>query len=121
LAGFADRGEMMKQGLEEGSLFEKMERHIAAQKATAETVREWDEKRAVERVSPVIYAGALAAASKEDEAARLSIVMHRPVDRKESDRKLEYLAAYILTTQAPLDAKEMEVIEAVADELNERS
>lgn len=114
MAGFVERGEMMKQGLEDGSLFEKMERHIAAQKATAKTVREWDEKRAVERVSPVVYAGALAAASKEDEAARLSIVMHRPADRKESDRKLEYLAAYILTTQAALDPREMEVIEALS-------
>ncbi|WP_430262249.1 hypothetical protein [Neorhizobium sp. DAR64862/K0K3] len=108
---------MMKQGMEDGSLFEKMERHIAAQMATAKTVREWDEKRATEPVSPVIYAGALAAASKEDEAARLSIVMHKPADRNESDRKLEYLAAYILTTQAALDPKEMEVIQTEADNL----
>lgn len=107
----------MSEKLEEGSLFEKMEHHIAAQKATAETVRVWDEKRAAERVSPVIYAGALAAASKEDEAARLSIVMHKPADRNESDRKLEYLAAYILTTQAALDPNEMDVIQTVADNL----
>ncbi|TCQ15727.1 hypothetical protein [Rhizobium sp. PP-CC-3G-465] len=105
----------MKQVLGDGSLFEKMERHIAAQKATAKTVREWDEKRAVKRMSPVIYAAALAAASKEDEAARLSIVMHKPADRNESDRKLEYIAAYILTTQAALDPREMQVIEEVAD------
>ncbi|WP_430256835.1 hypothetical protein [Neorhizobium sp. DAR64872/K0K18] len=103
--------------MEDGSLFEKMERHIEAQRATAKTVREWDEKRAVERVSPVIYAGALAAASKEDEAARLSLVMHRPADRNESDRKLEYLAAYVLTTRAALDLKEMRIIEAIADDL----
>nr|WP_174153010.1 hypothetical protein [Agrobacterium rosae] len=81
----------MKQGMEDGSLFEKMERHIAAQRATAKPVREWDEKRAIERVSPVIYAGALAAASKEDKAARRSIVMHRPADRNESDRNLSIL------------------------------
>jgi hypothetical protein len=68
----------MNQELEQGSLVEKMERHIAAQKATAKTVREWDEKRPVERVSPVIYAAALAAASKEDEAARLSLCTNQP-------------------------------------------
>ncbi|RYH00233.1 MAG: hypothetical protein EON58_00970 [Alphaproteobacteria bacterium] len=61
-----------------------------------------------------------AARRTRDSPARLSIVIHRPDDRNEFDRKLEYLAAYILTTQAALDSKKMEVIKAVADEVNDR-
>ncbi|WCK69313.1 hypothetical protein [Agrobacterium tumefaciens] len=105
----------MKQKLEEPTLYQKMEGHIAALKA--KKVTEWDDKRTVGHVSPAIYAATLAAATREEEAARLSIVMHEPADRTESDRKLEYLAAYILATRAALDPKEMEVIEAIADRL----
>lgn len=97
------------------SLVEKMERHLAAQRATTRVVREWDERRASEEVNAVLYAGAISTVSQAEKEARLSIVLHEPSDRAEQDRKLEYLAAYILSTRGPLDPMEMEMIERIAD------
>ncbi|CUX72250.1 MULTISPECIES: hypothetical protein [Agrobacterium] len=97
------------------SLVEKMERHLAAQRVTTRVVREWDERRASEEVNAVLYAGAISTASQAEREARLSIVLHEPSDRAEQDRKLEYLAAFILSTRGPLDPMEMEMIERIAD------
>jgi hypothetical protein len=97
------------------SLFDKVERHIAAQRATTIAVREWDDRRASQEVNDVLYAGAISAVSQAEKEARLSIVLHEPVDRAEHDDKLQYLAAFILSTRGPLDPKEMEMIEIIAD------
>ena len=63
----------------------------------------------------VFYAGAISAVSKAEKEARLSIVLHEPLDRAEHDHKLQYLAAFILSMRGPLDPKEMEMIEMIAD------
>lgn len=97
------------------SLVAKMERHLAAQRATTKAVREWDERRASEEVNAVLYAGAISTVSKAEKEARLSVVLHEPSDRAEQDRKLEYLAAFILSTRGPLDPTEMEMIERMSD------
>jgi hypothetical protein len=52
------------------SLAEITERHMAAQKAAADVVREWDDRRAAGDVSSVAYASALLAVVTEEATAR---------------------------------------------------
>ena len=65
---------------EKPSLEALMERHIAAQTATVNAVREWDARRAAGDVSPVQYANALLPLSREEEAARVAIVLYKPFE-----------------------------------------
>ncbi|WP_461551691.1 hypothetical protein [Sinorhizobium meliloti] len=90
-----------------------MDRHIAAQLATADAVRVWDQRRAAGEVTSVAYANGLLDVARDEEAGRLAIVNHRPRGDRESRLKLIYLAAYLFATRGTLNANEMNsVLEA---------
>ena len=98
------------------SLGELMDRHIAAQLATAEAVRAWDERRAASEVTNVAYANRLLGVARDEEAGRLAIVNYRPRGDRESRLKLAYMAAYLIATRGTLNANEMNsVLEAPRD------
>ncbi|WP_199773085.1 hypothetical protein [Ensifer adhaerens] len=84
-----------------------MDRHIAAQLATADAVRAWDERRAAGEVTNVTYANRLLAVARDEEAGWLAIVNYRPRGDRESRRKLTYMAAYLIATRGTLNANEM--------------
>ncbi|PDT50942.1 MULTISPECIES: hypothetical protein [Sinorhizobium] len=92
------------------SLDAMIDRHIAALRATVDAVREWDGRRAAGDVTSVAYANALLEVTKEEEAARLSIVQHQPCDDRESKLKLTHIAAYLFATMGSLKAEEMEAV-----------
>ncbi|MBD9524489.1 hypothetical protein IB262_31890 [Ensifer sp. ENS02] len=87
-----------------------MNRHIAAQLATADAVRAWDERRAAREVTSVVYVNGLLDVARHEEAARLAIVNHRPHDDVESRLKLTYMAAYLIATRGTLTANEMDSV-----------
>ncbi|MEY9323474.1 hypothetical protein ABIA20_000508 [Sinorhizobium fredii] len=98
------------------SLGELMDRHIAAQLATADAVRAWDERRAAGEVTDVAYANRLLGVARDEEAGRLAIVNYRPRGDRESRLKLTYMAAYLIATRGTLNANEMNsVLEAPRD------
>ncbi|WP_080579156.1 hypothetical protein [Sinorhizobium fredii] len=84
-----------------------MDRHIAAQIATADAVRRWDDRRMAGEVTSVAYANGLLGVARDEEAGRLAIVKYRPRDDRESRLKLTYLAAYLFATRGTLNATEM--------------
>ncbi|WP_142586822.1 hypothetical protein [Pseudorhizobium halotolerans] len=93
-----------------------MDRHIAAQLATADAVRAWDERRAASEVTNVAYANRLLDVARDEEAGRLAIVNYRPRGDRESRLKLAYMAAYLIATRGTLNANEMNsVLEAPRD------
>ncbi|OAP35216.1 hypothetical protein AU381_26090 [Sinorhizobium glycinis] len=93
-----------------------MERHIAAQLATADAVRAWDERRAASEVTNVAYANRLLDVARDEEAGRLAIVNYRPRGDRESRLKLAYMAAYLIATRGTLNPNEMNsVLEAPCD------
>lgn len=97
------------------SLAEITERHLAAQKAAADVVREWDERRAVGDVSSVAYASALLAVATEEAAARRIVMEYCPLDHQESIRKLVYISAFLIAAEVRLEESEMAmVMEAAA-------
>ncbi|MDX0979846.1 hypothetical protein GOE03_28255 [Sinorhizobium medicae] len=87
-----------------------MERHIAAQLATADAVRAWDERRAASDVTNVAYANRLLDIAQDEEAGRLAIVNYRPRGDRESRLKLAYMAAYLIATRGTLNANEMNAV-----------
>ncbi len=89
------------------SLAELIDRHIAAQLATADAVRAWDERRAGGEVTNVTYANRLSGVAREEEAGWLAIVDYTPRGDRESRMKLTYMAAYLIATRGTLNAKEM--------------
>lgn len=98
------------------SLGELMDRHIAAQLATADAVRAWDERRAAGEMTNVAYANRLLGVARDEEAGRLAIVNYRPRGDRESRLKLTYMAAYLIATRGTLNANEMNsVLEAPRD------
>ncbi|WP_457578794.1 hypothetical protein [Ensifer adhaerens] len=80
-----------------------MDRHIAAQLATADAVRAWDERRAAGEVSDVTYANRLLGVARDEEAGWLAIVDYIPQGDQESRLKLTYMAAYLIATRGKLD------------------
>ncbi|NRP75154.1 hypothetical protein ILFOPFJJ_06077 [Ensifer psoraleae] len=92
------------------SLDELMDRHIAAQLATADAVRVWDERRAAGEATSVAYANGLLGVAQDEEASRLAIVNYRPQGDRELRMKLTYMAAYLIATCGTLDANEMNSI-----------
>lgn len=54
----------------EACLDELMDPHIAAQMATADAVRAWDDRRAAGEVTSVAYANGLLAVARHEEAGR---------------------------------------------------
>lgn len=98
------------------ALCDLMDRHIAAQLATADAVRAWDERRAASEVTNVAYANRLLDVARDEEAGRLAIVNYRPRGDRESRLKLAYMAAYLIATRGTLNASEMNsVLEAPRD------
>lgn len=89
------------------SLAELIDRHIAAQLATADAVRALDERRAAGEVTNVTYANRLLGVARDEEAGWLAIVDYRPQGDRESRLKLTYMAAYLIATRGRLNAKEM--------------
>ncbi|WP_406650360.1 hypothetical protein [Rhizobium acaciae] len=89
------------------SLDELMDRHVAAQLATADAVRAWDDRRVAGEVTSVAYINGLLGVARDEEASRLAIVNYRPRDDWESRRKLIYMAAYLIATRGTLHANEM--------------
>lgn len=89
------------------SLAELIDRHIAAQLATADAVRTWDERRAAGEVTSVTYANRLLGVTRDEEAGWLAIVDYRPRGDRESRLKLTYMAAYLIATRGTLNAKEL--------------
>lgn len=89
------------------SLGELMDRHIAAQLAAADAVREWDERRAAGEVTSVVYVHGLLDLARDEDARRLAIVNYKPRGDKESRLKLAYMAAYLFTTRSTLTDSEM--------------
>ncbi|ULJ74493.1 hypothetical protein [Rhizobium gallicum] len=89
------------------SLGDLIDRHIAAQLATTDAVRAWDERRAAGEVTSVIYANWLLDVARAEEAGKRAIVNHRPRDDRESRLKLTYMAAYLIATGGTLHATEM--------------
>ncbi|WP_438270273.1 hypothetical protein [Rhizobium mongolense] len=87
-----------------------MERHIAAQLAILDAVREWDGRRTDGDVSSVVYANALLDAAREEEAARFRIVRYEPRDDREEKLKLTYIAAYLMATKQTLKTVEMAAV-----------
>ncbi|USJ28581.1 hypothetical protein [Ensifer adhaerens] len=92
------------------SLAELIDRHIAAQLATAEAVRAWDERRATGEVTNVTYANRLLGVARDEEAGWLAIVDYRPRGDRESRLKLTYMAAYLIATRGTLNANEVNSI-----------
>lgn len=90
-----------------GSLDELMDRHIAAQLATADAVRAWDERRAAGELTNVAYANRLLDVARDEEAGWRAIVDYRPQDDRESRMKFTYMAAYLIATRGTMNAKEM--------------
>ncbi|MBD9497966.1 hypothetical protein [Ensifer sp. ENS01] len=84
-----------------------MDRHIAAQLATADAVRAWDERRAAGDITNLTYAHRLLDVARDEEAGWLAIVDYRPRGDQESRLKLTYMAAYLIATRGTLNAKEM--------------
>ncbi|WP_354317237.1 hypothetical protein [Sinorhizobium fredii] len=84
-----------------------MDRHIAAQLATADAVRVGDERRAAGEVTNVTYANGLLGVARDEEAGWLAIVDYRPRGDREARLKLTYMAAYLIATRGTLNAKEM--------------
>ncbi|MEI2302226.1 hypothetical protein MKZ91_29630 [Ensifer sp. MJa1] len=102
------RGRKEESGSETaGSLGELIDRHIAAQLATADAVRAWDERRAAGEVTNVTYANRLLGVARDEEAGWLAIVDYTPRGDRESRLKLTYMAAYLIATRGTLSAKEM--------------
>ncbi|UWU12304.1 hypothetical protein N2598_31305 (plasmid) [Sinorhizobium medicae] len=98
------------------SLCDLMDQHIAAQLATADAVRAWDERRAASEVTNVAYANRLLDVARDEEAGRLAIVNYTPRGDRESRLKLAYMAAYLIATRGTLNANEMKsVLEAPRD------
>lgn len=89
------------------SLAELIDRHIAAQLATADAVRAWDERRAAGDITNLTYAHRLLDVARDEEAGWLAIVDYRPRGDQESRLKLTYMAAYLIATRGTLNAKEM--------------
>lgn len=89
------------------SLSELIDRHIAAQLATADAVRTWDERRAAGDVTNVTYANRLLSMGRDEEAGWLAIVDYKPRGDRESKLKLTYMAAYLIATRGTLSANEM--------------
>ncbi|WP_173520673.1 hypothetical protein [Ensifer sesbaniae] len=87
-----------------------MDRHIAAQLATADAVRVWDERRAAGEVTSVVYVNELLDVARAEEASKLAIVNYRPRDDRESRLKLTYMSAYLIATRGTLIASEMNSI-----------
>ncbi|WP_255571218.1 hypothetical protein [Ensifer sp. ENS12] len=54
------------------SLDELMERHIAAQLATADAVRAWHERRAASEVTSVVYVNGLLGVAQDEEAGSIA-------------------------------------------------
>jgi len=97
--------------LKMGSSLEAMiERHIAAQLAIIDAVREWDGRRTDGDVSSVVYANALLDVTREEEAARIKIVSYEPRDYREEKLKLIYIAAYLMATKQTLKTVEMAAV-----------
>nr|WP_246763572.1 hypothetical protein [Rhizobium sp. 007] len=92
------------------SLGELMERHIAAQLATADAVRAWDERRTVGGVGSVADAEGLLDLARDEEAGRLAIVSYLPRTTRESRQKLTYMVAYLIATRGTLAPHEMNSI-----------
>lgn len=92
------------------SLCELMERHIAAQLATADAVRAWDEPRAASKVTSVAYANRLLDVARDEEACRLAIINYRPRGDRESRLKLAYMAAYLIATRGTLQPSQMNAV-----------
>ncbi len=87
-----------------------MERHIAAQLAIIDAVREWDGRRTDGDISSVAYANALLDVAREEEAAKISIVQYEPRDDREAKLKLTYIAAYLMATKTTLKTVEMAAV-----------
>lgn len=97
------------------SLAEITEQHLAAQKAAADAVREWDDRRAAGEVSIVAYASALLAVATEEAKARRIVMEYQPLDHQESIRKLIYISAFLIAAEVKLEENEMAaVMEATA-------
>jgi hypothetical protein len=95
-----------KSGVETAvSLGELIDRHIAAQLATADTVRVWDERKAAGEVTNVTYANRLLGVARCEEAGWLAIVEYKPRGDQESRLKLTYMAAYLIATRGTLNAQ----------------
>ncbi|RJT32616.1 hypothetical protein D3227_26735 [Mesorhizobium waimense] len=111
------------------SLAEITERHMAAQKAAADVVREWGDRLypsgeaspegydrlAAGDVSSVAYASALLAVVTEEATSRRIVMEYRPLDYQESIRKLVYISAFLIAAEVRLEESEMAmVMEAAA-------
>ncbi|MCA1408529.1 hypothetical protein I6F26_30120 [Ensifer sp. IC3342] len=93
-----------------------MDRHIAAQLATVDAVRSWDERKAAGEVTNVAYANGLLGVARDEEAGWLAIVNYRSRSDRESRLKLTYMAAYLIATRGTLNTNEMDsVLEAPCD------
>nr|AFM35675.1 RptA [Sinorhizobium meliloti] len=101
------------------SLGELIDRHIAAQLATMDAVRTWDERRATGEVTNVTYANRLLGVARDEEAGWMAIVDCRPRSDRESRLKLTYMAAYLMATRGTLTADELRsALEAPRDRPN---
>ncbi|RWQ31355.1 MAG: hypothetical protein EOS21_31870 [Mesorhizobium sp.] len=105
----------LKRGFEGAglSLAEITVRHMAAQKAAADVVREWGDRRAAGDVSSVAYASALLAVATEEATSRRIVMEYRPLDCQQSIRKLVYISAFLIAAEVRLEESEM-VMEAAA-------
>lgn len=83
----------------ENSLSDKMARHVLAYVATVK-----------EAAKPEIDTNLLRRAFREEEGARTAIVLHEPVNQAEKDRKLTYIAAYLIASRGTLKPEEMEAV-----------
>ncbi len=98
------------------SLRQLMDRHIAAQRAAADAVRAWDERRAAGEVTDVAYANGLLGVARDEEAGWLAIVNYKALGDQESQLKLTYMAAYLIATRGTLNANAKDsVLEASLD------
>ena len=97
------------------SLAEITEQHLAAQKAAADAVREWDDRRAAGEVSSVAYASALLAVATEEAKARRIVMEYQPLDYQESIRKLTYISAFLIATEVRLEESEMLTVMKAAE------
>ncbi len=97
------------------SLAEITEQHLAAQKAAADAVREWDDRRAAGEISSVAYASALLAAATEEAKARRKVMEYQPLDYQESIRKLTYISAFLIATEVRLEESEMLAVMKAAE------
>jgi hypothetical protein len=104
-------GPMTKNlGIETASLDAMTERHTVAQRAVADVLREWDERRAAGDVTSVVYAIALLMWRAKRKEARPSIEPFVPGDNPRSKAEVDLPGCVSFAARGSLKVQAMEAV-----------